>query len=70
MNVTKAWLTKPQKEESMAEGIIKSLLLHLAKGAAHEFGRKFGESSDRAFVPHEPNAIAEVQTAFDKGTEI
>ncbi len=54
----------------MAEGIIKSLLLHLAKGAAHEFGRKFGESSDRAFVPHEPNAIAEVQTAFDKGTEI
>ena len=45
----------------MAEGIIKSLLLHLAKGAAHEFGRKFGESSVKALVPHEPNTSASYQ---------
>ena len=45
----------------MAEGIIKSLLLHLAKGAAHEFGRKFGESSVKALVPHEPNTSAQYQ---------
>ena len=43
----------------MAEGIIKSLLLHLAKGAAHEFGRKFDESSVKALVPHEPNTSAQ-----------
>ena len=50
----------------MAEGIVKSLLLHLAKGAAHEFGRKFGESSVKSLVPHEPSAAAQYRKLMQK----
>lgn len=50
----------------MAGGIIISLLLHMAKGAVHEFGRKFGESSVKSLVPHEPSAAAQYRTLMQK----